>query len=613
MKALELTQPEAGIEEIVHSEAYPPARRRVFRQLLEALLYEQMIAYDSRIAADGAEEITITGTDAEGRPVYYRCAFRRKLSFGKLRLTNQLLYRQAAEHQDGLGQEAEDIALFLQEIVSAMVEEPRYLERFTQEIEQTLVKEAAARSHRLLHPVSGSRELADLEGDVIEAHPYHPCFKSRIGFQLEDNARYGPEFHGRFQLVWLAVHKEDLIFAVSKDRSWTKHIADELGEETVARFVQKLERQGLAAAEFTFVPVHPWQWREKIAPLYFRFMASGRMVVLGEEGDHYSPQQSIRSLSNRNNRLKNNVKTAISIVNTSAVRLLGTHHVTNAPILSDWLESIVASDRYLHDELKLVLLKEHAGVSFRYNLLPGPVRAAGYGTLGAIWRESVYVHLEEGEEAAPFTVLCHIGADGKPFIDSWVQREGLRSWLDKLLAASMLPLIHLLFEHGIAMESHGQNLVLIHKQGVPSRIALRDLPGGVRFHTRDGEEESRPEHLLDSDPLHPNSYSTSPMETNNVQKIRNFLMDSFLQIMLADLCLVLEEHYGLEETEFWQAAAAPIHSYLSAFGLHKAERYDLFAETIEVGQLTRRRLFGEHVIRNHSVVNPLYQMRETGV
>lgn len=83
--------------------------------------------------------------------------------------------------------------------------------------------------------------------------------------------------------------------------------------------------------------------------------------------------------------------------------------------------------------------------------------------------------------------------------------------------------------------------------------------------------------------------------------------------MLADLCLVLEEHYGLQETAFWQAAAAPIQSYLSTFGLHKAERYDLFAETIEVGQLTRRRLFGEHVIRNHAVVNPLYHMRETGV
>jgi len=598
-----------GIAEIFGSPAYPAARRRVFKQLLEALLYEHMVACERMPSDNGAEEVAIAGLDEAGNPVVYRCEGRRKLSYGKFRLTARPVRRA----QDGRETEAEDIALFLQEIAPAMIEQPQHMETFVRELEQTLLKEAAARGHRLAHPVNGERRLEELEGDVLEAHPYHPCFKSRIGFSLADNARYGPEFHPRFRLLWLAVRRDAATLALSQNTSWEAHLAAELGEAALARFGSKLAELGHEADAFWLMPVHPWQWEHVVAPLYYRYIADGRIVVLGEGDDEYSPQQSIRTLSNMTSGHKDNVKTAISITNTSAVRILGTHHVTNGPILSDWLQAVVDGDSYLREQAKLIVLKEHAGISFRYELLPDPVRERGYGTLGAIWRESVHRYLEEGEAAVPFTVLCHVGADGRPYIDRWARKEGVESWLNRLLAVSIHPLIHLLFEHGVAMESHGQNLMLVVRDGLPLRLAIRDLPGGVRFYTRSEQETFRPRNLLDSDPLHPNSYSTSPMETDNINKIRNFLMDSFLQIMLAELCLLLEEHYDVEEHRFWNAVAGQIRSYWRQFGRHKASPYDLFAETIDVGQLTRRRLFGEHVIRNHAVANPLFHMRETGV
>ncbi|MBD2870543.1 IucA/IucC family protein [Paenibacillus arenilitoris] len=609
MTATEIENAPPGLAAIMGSPAYAAARRRVFKQLTEALLYEDMVACRRRPVDGGAEEITITGADRAGDPVRYVCEGRLKLSFGKFKLTPRPVRRVSGGEES----EAEDVALFLQEIWGAMVEEPRHIAAFVRELEQTLLKDAAARYDRLVRPVGKRRKLEELEGDVLEAHPYHPCFKSRIGFNLADNERYGPEFHPQFKLLWLAVRREDAVFALSAHTSWEEHMTRELGEAVFARFREKLALLGREPDAFVFVPVHPWQWEHKVASLFYRFIADGRMVVLGEGEDEYSPQQSIRTLSNRTSPLKDNVKTAISIVNTSAVRILGTHHVTNGPILSDWLEAIVEGDRYFRERARLILLKEHAGVSFRYELLPEPVREDGYGTLGAIWRESVHRHLEEGEEAVPFTVLCHIGADGRPFIHNWVKKEGLEKWLNRLLAVSIHPLVHLLLAHGVAMESHGQNLVLIARNGRPERIAVRDLPGGVRFYTRSEGERARLAGLRDSDPLHPNSYSTSPMETDNVNKIRNFLMDSFFQIMLAELCLVLEEYYGLKESAFWRAAAEQIHSYLRQFGQGEPPPYDLFAETIDVGQLTRRRLFGEHVIRNHAVANPLFHLRETGV
>jgi siderophore synthetase component len=72
--------------------------------------------------------------------------------------------------------------------------------------------------------------------------------------------------------------------------------------------------------------------------------------------------------------------------------------------------------------------------------------------------------------------------------------------------------------------------------------------------------------------------------------------------------MFLEEQYGFDERSFWGIVAEMIQSYQNEFN-HQKERFqlfDLFEETIEVGQLTIRRLCGEGVKRDHDVKNPLF-------
>lgn len=47
---------------------------------------------------------------------------------------------------------------------------------------------------------------------------------------------------------------------------------------------------------------------------------------------------------------------------------------------------------------------------------------------------------------------------------------------------AIIPVIHLVVEHGIALESHGQNMILAHKEGLPVRIALKDFHEGLEFY-----------------------------------------------------------------------------------------------------------------------------------
>lgn len=606
------------------SPQFTKARRRVIRQLLQAMIYEGIAAPQISQAEGGELHFTIEGQDEAGRPVRYVSQGRRRLSFGHIRLTGAPTVRLA----EGEEREADDPALLLQELAPFLTEEPRHLASFVKEIEQTLLKDAMSeyeRYQRVLHEHAASPQALqataaggafaadgqpageDGEGEAADGHPYHPCYKSRIGFSLADNRAFGPEFKPRLRLVWVAVRRRCLHIASSQDVTAEELVREELGEAEYERFAARLSDAGKRPDDYLFLPVHPWQWREKVVGTYFRELRSGDIVWLGEGSDEYTPQQSIRTLTNRTAPLKHNVKTPLSILNTSAVRILGTHHTANAPVLSDWLRAVVDSDPYLRSELRPVILREVVGIAFRYEQLPDPVRKDAYGSLSVIWRESLHRFLEPGEGTVPFSALAQTGADGRPLIDAWVARLGLERWLEQLLKVSVRPLLHLLFAHGIAMESHGQNMALLHRDGMPSRIALRDIPGGVRYFTRSPDDPLRPVQLQASSVWHPNSYSTSPMETDRAGKVRNFLMDSFFQISFTAMADLLETYYGLEERDFWQRMAAEIRSYQQQFPQHAEafERFDVFVETIDVGQLTKRRLCGEHVVRDHAVQNPL--------
>jgi siderophore synthetase component len=163
-----------------------------------------------------------------------------------------------------------------------------------------------------------------LEGE-LRGHPWIVASKGRIGFSAEDLLRYTPE--ARTAVPLLAVEVEG---------------ADWRGREPGV------------------VPVHPWQWTNRIAPLFAGDIARGRIRVLGEFAGEWLPQQSIRTLADADDPARHHVKVALSILNTSVYRGLPRDRTLAAPALSAWLKEQVASEEFLAD---LILLGEVASVS----------------------------------------------------------------------------------------------------------------------------------------------------------------------------------------------------------------------------------------------------------
>lgn len=514
----------------------PEAQRRVLRRLIESLIYE------------GALQPEI---------VAGRWTVRRRFSFDRVQL-------------DG-ATPAMSPRAFLTEIAPVLTADPRCRTRFAEELERTVENDAQALQHwRQAGRRAADAGYDDLESLVVDGHRYHPAYKSRLGFDADDNAAYGPEFGRRMRPVWAALRPE----------------AAECSGPDGARPATVDGR--------IVLPVHPWQWRRQASTTWAPLVAEGALVPLGAGPDEYRAQQSIRSLANVSDPAGPTLKLALSIVNTSTARTLAPHTVANAPHITGWLERVVAGDPYLAFELRPVLLGERRGV-------------AHSAELAAIWRDSLHPYLAAGEEAAPFTALTHVDATDEAFIGAWVKDQGVEPWARRVLEVTIPPVLHFLVAHGIALEAHAQNLILIHDGGRPRRLALRDFSDGVRFSV-DGlaEPGGRPP-LRPTPPGHFRVNRNSYVEATDDGDVRDFMHDCLFFVNLAELAMFLEDRFDLAEERFWALARRVIEIHRRRFPelAERAARFDVLAPEVSVEQLTTRRLLPDTAVRLHRVRNPL--------
>jgi len=564
------------IQQALRAPSFVTARRRVFRQLIESLLYED--ALKCRTTESG--ESVVDGL------VRYTFRARRRYGFGRVALAPEPVLRDGAE--------AESITRFLAEAGDALLAEPDCLARFADELERTLVNDTLARYVATERgDVLGDADYDRLESITLDGHCYHPAFKSRVGFDVADNLAYGPEFAEDIRPLWLAAHRSITEVTVADGLDEQRFIAEQLGKAFPAR-------EG-----YTLLPVHPWQWREHVATAFAEQLRRGELIVLGDDPHSFRAQQSIRTLACRDVPERPYLKLAMSLVNTSTSRVLAPHTVRNAPPISDWLRRVVDRDTFLRDELRPIVLREVMGTS----VAPAPpaefARPASYGTLACIWRESLHPHLAAGERAVPFTALTASELDGTPLIGGWLREYGAREWVRRLVDFAVIPLLHLLFRHGIACESHAQNMVLLHRDGLPERIALKDFHDGVRF---DRARLSDPDDCppLASPPSH-HVNANSFLETDDVELVTDFLLDAFCFVNLGELGGFLEDAGLLAEREFWAIVREGIADYQARFP-ELVERFALFdvgKPRVAVEKLTTRRLLTDTELRLHHVPNPL--------
>ncbi|MDR9833077.1 staphyloferrin B biosynthesis protein SbnF [Staphylococcus coagulans] len=569
-------------------------RTRIMNQLITSLIYEDVVQYDVASFKD-YDRYTLKGTD-----VSYQVDIQASLSFGRLTVVSPVWLRHAEGQAETL-----DYVTLLRTVEFTFEKDEEKLEHFIIELLQTELKDIQAWRYRMKHPVEKLVTYDDYEAYTMDGHMYHPSYKSRLGFSLKDNATYGPDFRPAFQLHWVAVDKHNIEETISQSIEVSQLLQAQLGSDTYTQFVETIQSHGKDVDDVAILPVHPWQFERVIEVEFAEAKWQGELLYLGMSEEKYTPQQSIRTLTPQQPE-RYYLKVPMSLTNTSTKRILAPHTIENAAQITDWIKKIQAHDVYLAETLKTVFLGEVLGQAYLNKQATETKQAHVYGALGVIWRENIHNYLEPKESAIPFNALYVLDTQQQPLIQTWIAQYGLEAWLEQFFKVAIEPMIHMLYYHGIAFESHAQNMMLIHEDGWPTRIALKDFHDGIRFKRALLSDIAQDPKLKEMPESHKKINSNSFIETEDEALVRDFLHDAFFFINIAEIVRFINAQYQLEERKQWEMIAQVIKTYQNHFpNLQNYAHFDLFEPTIQVEKLTTRRLRDDSEMRIHHVNNPL--------
>ena len=206
---------------------------------------------------------------------------------------------------------------------------------------------------------------AELEGHQ-PGHPWLVANKGRLGFSASDATRWAPEARQARSLPWIAVRTGLAAYrGVPALAEPHRLYGRELGEDTLRGFRQTLRSRGLPPEEYLFLPVHPWQWDETVAPLFAASLAADDIVPLHTDGDLRLPQQSIRTFLNTSRPDRHTVKLPLSVLNTLVWRGLPTERTLAAPAVTAWMHALRDADPFGDLRLGQIVAESHRQHSLR--------------------------------------------------------------------------------------------------------------------------------------------------------------------------------------------------------------------------------------------------------
>ncbi|MGI4992200.1 IucA/IucC family protein [Halobacteriovorax sp. GFR7] len=320
---------------------------------------------------------------------------------------------------------------------------------------------------------------------ILSGHPKIIMNKGRLGWGSDELSLYAPESRNSYQLHWCAIKKDCLEWGMNLNQHKVDDLYyDSLSDDEVDFAKKKVQENSGDFDDYILIPIHPWQWSKYISVQFNHLIFQGSIISLGMLGNEYTPQVSIRTLSSSSDASKYDLKVAISILNTSSVRGIPQKYIKKGYLLSEKIEKIINSDRFLKN--KVDVLKEVAAVSCP---LPEFNRIKGCSyrykeLLGCVWRESVENKISSNEIAIPTAALLFT-KDQNALVAEYIKSSGLSvsEWIKEYFTVVVIPLYHLQVEHGLGLVAHGQNTILVLKEARPQRLIIKDFHGDFRMAT----------------------------------------------------------------------------------------------------------------------------------
>jgi siderophore synthetase component len=391
-------------------------------------------------------------------------------------------------------------------------------------------------------------------------HPTHPMTKTKIGFTLEDNLNYGPEFTPIVALSHLEIPAS--LLHLSGDVPVTDNY-------TVT------------------IPVHPYQFKKTLLPFLKTKLNLG-IITLLENQTLAVPLTSTRTLKTTTGY----IKTPLDVQLTSAKRTLSRFTAHNGPLYSQLLKQL--QQQHPQAFMQTTFLSEYAGVSFKTE------DAHLSRQLSTLWRENLPIQpdnwmpivssaLYHSHQLNQDTILKQVLLDyGRGNLTT----TGIQNWFEAYLSLILKPVLTLVATVGVGIEAHMQNTVVYYENGYPCHVVFRDW-GDMRINVN--QLKSQGFNLDDVLPDSPGLDYQGDRKVDNV--IRYSLFQHHLAVLTRELIKIDD---NLTETILW----SQVKQAIKHLDLNLDDR--LFAPTVNVkGLLSMRMATSDDHYTWTEVENPL--------
>ncbi|MCX2524775.1 IucA/IucC family protein [Larsenimonas rhizosphaerae] len=297
-------------------------------------------------------------------------------------------------------------------------------------------------------------------------HPSHPAPKARHWPNDTDRDAVTPEHQAQCALYQFAVPKRGLEVVVNG--------LDE------ALIIDSVGRQHQARAGEVVISMHPVQAALfKQAPAVQALLASGTLRDLGASGRRASPTASLRTWYVDQQPFF--IKGSLNLRVTNCVRKNAWYELEGTLVIDRVLQTLVAENDPALARLRLA--REPAVLWWAPPEVEEGQRRWFMEQTGIILRENFC--LREGRHRCVLTAtLVARNVDGNALLDDFLPRhrqggagQYALNWFSAYLETLLAPVLVLFFRYGVVLEPHLQNCVLIHDQGQPRDMLLRDFEG----------------------------------------------------------------------------------------------------------------------------------------
>ncbi len=382
----------------------------------------------------------------------------------------------------------------------------------------------------------------------LRDRPFHPVAKAKKGFTKQDYQQYMAEFGFDVQLHWVAVDKHAFdcgTGVVDPQQTRPEHFLLTDAEQVTLR--QEMRQRGIDQSHVA-LPVHPWQLRQILPKQLAVELQTGVCVPLDFQQGSFLPTSSIRSLAPKT-ASRHHLKLPLGIYSLGASRYLPAIKMINGQRSEKLLrqaldlDSVLAQRVFICDESKWwAYMPEHSSL---FDEAPRHLSAMVRSYPAPLMQDPDY-------RLIPMAALGVLLPEHEPhFFDEWLCHRQLAPdsasvlRLFRELCETFLDINLRMFRLGMLAEVHGQNAVLVWRDGQAFGLLLRDhdslrvhVPWLIRQGLTDPEYQLKPGHAN-------TLYHETPDE------LLFYLQTLGIQVNLRAIIEVVAMRYHVAEQQLW--------------------------------------------------------------